>query len=172
MKKLDRKGFTLIELLAVIVILAIIIALVFPQIMNVIDNSKISTIHSNAKSIVNWWETTTSADALISDSNNWQISSAVKNAVYDSANLDKWVCIDSVAGFAAAAGLSSTDYVLGGNPPTGQKPGDGTCSAIKYTRTGKLEVLLIADSGGKNYIAGKTTYAYSEASGGNIPISE
>ena len=162
MKKLDRKGFTLVELLAVIVILAIIIALVFPQITNVIDNSKISTIHSNAKSVVSWWGTTISADAMVPE-DQWQISNTVKTAVYNSSNVNKWVCIDSVSGFADAAGLSATDYKFNGNPPVGTTVDSGTCSAIKYTSSGELEVLLVAETGGKNYIAGKTTYAFSTA---------
>ena len=169
MKKLDRKGFTLVELLAVIVILAIIIALVFPQITNVIDNSKISTIHSNAKSVVSWWGTTTSADAMVPE-DQWQISNAVKNAVYNSANVNKWVCINNVSGFAEAAGLSATDYKFDGTAPTDGNltVGTNTCSAIRYTSSGELEVLLVAAPGGKNYIAGKTTYAFSSATGGNM----
>ena len=61
MRKLNKKGFTLIELLAVIVILAIIIMLVFPQITNVMNGSKVSTIHSKAKGLVEWWNTTEQA---------------------------------------------------------------------------------------------------------------
>ena len=171
MKKLNKKGFTLIELLAVIVILAIIIALVFPQIMNVIDNSKISTIHSNAKSVVNWWETTTSADAIISDESQRQIPTDLISKINDT-----WQCVDKVVSsnrksFADIAGLSETDYAMGGSYVATGIPGtvDGTtCSAVKINTSGQLEVLLVAAPGGKNYIAGKTTYAFSSATGGNM----
>ena len=166
MKKLNRKGFTLIELLAVIVILAIIVALVFPQITNVIDSSKISTIHSNAKNVVNWWQTTVNADALVTDSSKWQISKELKSAVYLSSSQDKWRCISAISGFAEAAGLSDTDYQLSGTIPNGTTVKSSTCSAIKYTSSMELEVLLVAAEGGKNYIAGKTTYAFSTAANG------
>ena len=161
MKKLNRKGFTLIELLAVIVILAIIIALVFPQITNVIDNSKISTIHSNAKNVVNWWETTLRADELISDPSQQQISNEIKDSV-TSAN--EWKCIKSITGLADLMKLNANDYNLDStNTPytAGSTVTKNTCSALKYTANGGLEVLLVAKSGGKNYIAGKVTYAFS-----------
>lgn len=175
MKKLDRKGFTLIELLAVIVILAIIIALVFPQIMNVIDNSKISTIHSNAKSVVNWWETTTSADAIISDESQRQIPADLIEKLNNS-----WQCVDAVvsengSSFAKLAGLSDTDYAMGSDYSNSGLPntvGKTTCSAVKLNASGQLEVLLVAASGGKNYIAGKVTYAFSTDDGGKSdPVS-
>jgi len=48
---MNKKAFTLIELLAVIVILAIIMAIAIPKIMNVIDNSKKDTLVSGTKII-------------------------------------------------------------------------------------------------------------------------
>lgn len=175
MKKLNRKGFTLIELLAVIVILAIIIALVFPQITNVIDNSKISTIHSNAKGIVSWWNTTISADAIVSIEDQRQIPSDIPNEI--NAN---WQCVGSItstkkpgATFASVAGISESDYVLTGNKPSDTTVTSGTCSAVRYSSaTRELEVLLVAASGGKNYIAGKVTYAFStDDSGKSVAAS-
>ena len=47
--KLNKKGFTLIELLAVIVILAIIMVIAVPQILNVIQNSRVSAWDNNVK---------------------------------------------------------------------------------------------------------------------------
>ena len=54
MKKMKRilkneKGLTLIELLAVIVILAIVAAIAVPSIGNIIDNSRVGTIKSDAQ---------------------------------------------------------------------------------------------------------------------------
>lgn len=173
MKKLNRKGFTLIELLAVIVILAIIIALVFPQITNVIDNSKISTIHSNAKGIVSWWNTTISADAIVSDESQRQIPSDIPDKITTT-----WQCVGSItstkkpgATFASVAGISESDYVLTGTAE--ESVGSDTCSAVRYSdATRELEVLLVAASGGKNYIAGKVTYAFStDDSGKSVAAS-
>ena len=50
MKK--KKGFTLIELLASLVILAFILVIAVPRIANVIDNSKLGTITSSAKVVL------------------------------------------------------------------------------------------------------------------------
>ena len=44
----DQKGMTLIELLAVIVIIAIIAAIAIPAIGNIIDNSRVGAIKSDA----------------------------------------------------------------------------------------------------------------------------
>ena len=49
----NEKGLTLIELLAVIVILAIIAAIAIPAIGNIIDNSRIKAIKSDAVNIIN-----------------------------------------------------------------------------------------------------------------------
>ena len=51
--------------------------------------------------------------------------------------------------------------------------GSDTCSAVRYSdATRELEVLLVAASGGKNYIAGKVTYAFStDDSGKSVAAS-
>ena len=46
-------GFTLIELLAVIVILAVILVIAIPRILNVIEESKLDSIKSSARMIIN-----------------------------------------------------------------------------------------------------------------------
>lgn len=53
-KKLkDQKGMTLIELLAVIVIIAIIAAIAIPAIANVIENSRVGAMKSDATNALN-----------------------------------------------------------------------------------------------------------------------
>ncbi|RNF40933.1 prepilin-type N-terminal cleavage/methylation domain-containing protein [Planococcus salinus] len=53
-KKLkDQKGMTLIELLAVIVIIAIIAAIAIPAIGNIITNSRIDAVKSDALNVLN-----------------------------------------------------------------------------------------------------------------------
>lgn len=56
MKKLNRKGFTLIELLAIIVILAIIMVVTFPNILDAIATSRQKTFANSANSIADWIE--------------------------------------------------------------------------------------------------------------------
>ncbi|HWL13758.1 MAG TPA: prepilin-type N-terminal cleavage/methylation domain-containing protein, partial [Ureibacillus sp.] len=48
----NEKGLTLIELLAVIVILAIVAAIAVPAIGNIIENSKIKALKSDAANII------------------------------------------------------------------------------------------------------------------------
>ncbi|WP_223638232.1 prepilin-type N-terminal cleavage/methylation domain-containing protein [Planococcus sp. 4-30] len=56
-KKLNNeKGMTLIELLAVIVIIAIIAAIAIPAIGNIIDNSRVGTIKSDALNALSAYE--------------------------------------------------------------------------------------------------------------------
>ena len=52
MKK-NKNAFTLIELLAVIVILAVILVIAIPRILDVIDESKLDSIKSSARMIIN-----------------------------------------------------------------------------------------------------------------------
>ncbi len=47
----NKKAFTLVELLAVIVILAVILVIAVPQVLDVIDSSKIGSLESSAKLI-------------------------------------------------------------------------------------------------------------------------
>ena len=53
----NKKGFTLVELLAVIVILAIILVIAVPQIMNTIDSARKSSLLSSARMIASSAET-------------------------------------------------------------------------------------------------------------------
>lgn len=46
--KLNRKGFTLIELLAIIVILAIIMLIVTPRVLDIVEDARIGAARSSA----------------------------------------------------------------------------------------------------------------------------
>ena len=50
---MNKKGFTLIELLAIIVILAVIMAIAIPQVLDVVSGSKDSAWDNNVKMIIN-----------------------------------------------------------------------------------------------------------------------
>lgn len=169
MGKLNRKGFTLVELLAVIVILAIIIALVFPQVSNVLNSSKVSTIYSNSKVIVKWWEL-----QMVSDKENSLIPDGMQNSLSE-----EWQCMGNVSAtdgtkFYEMVNLSENDFVFVGDVPVdGKAVTNNTCSAVRYFPNSGLEVLLVAKEGGKNYTAGMVTYGFSTATGGNMaPKSE
>ncbi len=49
MKRLNKKGFTLIELLAVIVVLAIILAVAVPRVLDVIENARKESLGKSAQ---------------------------------------------------------------------------------------------------------------------------
>lgn len=51
--KLNKKGFTLIELLAVIVILAIIMLIATPRILDIIEDARIGAAKSSAMGYIN-----------------------------------------------------------------------------------------------------------------------
>ncbi|KOF56223.1 hypothetical protein AGR56_04945 [Clostridium sp. DMHC 10] len=48
-----KKGFTLIELIAVVAILVILAVILIPNVMGYVHNSKIATVRSNAKIVLN-----------------------------------------------------------------------------------------------------------------------
>ena len=68
MKK--KKGFTLIELLATLVILAFILVIAVPRIVNVIDNSKLGTITSSAKVVLDSAEKKQSENQVLENPSN------------------------------------------------------------------------------------------------------
>ena len=68
MKK--KKGFTLIELLASLVILAFILVIAVPRIVNVIDNSKLGTITSSAKVVLDSAEKKQSENQVLENPSN------------------------------------------------------------------------------------------------------
>lgn len=169
MRKLNNKGFTLIELLAVIVILALIMVIAIPNVLNSMNNSRVSAIHSKAKSIVETYSTAYAADQLLSGGSNNENAQLYGVGTIPST----WTCINDVSGFAKWAELSENDYVLSSTTkPSAEgiiaSVSSGNCSAIMLTSSNKLEVILVATTTGKFHYGGKSvTYAYSEDSEGH-----
>ena len=165
-----KKRFTLIELLAVIVILALIMAVVIPNVTWSLNNSKLSTLHSKEKSLTNSF-----SEAIITHQFASDMSGITSHITDDDVNK-----IETTSGLVCLNGLSSTlkkfvelndtDYVLGGTPLAGNADPSSTnmrnaasnvCSAVR-TKDGVVEVVLVAKSGGRFFYPGKTiTYAWS-----------
>lgn len=172
--RLNRRGFTLIELLAVIVILAIIIVITVPTILDSMDTSRVSSLHSSAKGIANWYDEAVVADGLVSY-NQRRLSGIEVGS--------NWVCIGSLVNTQSSAenpdyggksladmsGLSAGDVNLSTtNSYNGTESSitSNTCSSIRSTSNG-VEVLLVAVKGGSFDVSNKSvTYALSSSENG------
>ena len=168
MKKLNRKGFTLIELLAVIVIMAIILIVTVPNIIQSISDARVSSLHNLAVSAANTYNTAYAQD-LLATSDDKKVLGKMPNSINNA-----WQCIGDITTtgktLASVLGLTEKDVVLTANDqevprePFADNITSDFCSAIKINDTGKVEIILVAAVGGKFDVAGKVVYAYSEAS--------
>ena len=55
MKKLNRKGFTLIELLAVIVILAVVLVVTIPSVIDTMNDARAKSLQNAANTVEEWF---------------------------------------------------------------------------------------------------------------------
>lgn len=62
--KLNRSGFTLIELLAVIVILAILMLLATPAVLNIMNNARVNSFATEAQEFINAAKTKYATDSI------------------------------------------------------------------------------------------------------------
>ena len=174
MIKLNKLGFTLIELLAVIVILALIMAVVIPNVTWSLNNSKLSTLHSKAKSLANYFSEAVVTYELSggATTEDGTVSTVINSNDYKYINKTTWVCLDSLSvPLKNTSELYAADFILkkpsGGKTPDANNPTEGinskTCSAVR-TKDGVVEVILVAKSGGRFAVPGtnKVTYAYSQ----------
>ena len=187
-KKLDNKGFTLIELLAVIVILAIVMGISANSVLNSINQSRKSSLHSTAQNAANNLNTWISEDMIQTDNSKKKLGDDFINLSQDS----KWHCLADfkirnadgkttapTVSLTKALSLNEKDVDLtvtktSGTtnvPPTPVTThptvtgtaGGGTCSALRYnSSTGGYEVLLVAVNGGKYYVSADK-YALTDA---------
>ena len=173
MKKLNRKGFTLIELLAVIVIMAIILIVTVPNIIQSIGDARVNSIHNLAVSAANTYNTAYGQD-LVATANN-----KVLGNIPEEVN-GTWKCIGDIYSTDSTGaklrelsdilGISDNDVILtnNDNPQKVAEPAfikngmtANHCSSIRIYNGG-AEVILVAKNGGRFYVAQKTTYAYSK----------
>lgn len=169
-RKLNNKGFTLIELLAVIVILALVVGITIPSVLSSMNNSRISTLHTNAVSFANWYNETVAQDELL-PSDEKTIS--VDTTTTLSQNNGTWYCLNSgdlKDDLVSKYDLSETNFKTDGNAPSnsGNVPvvSKNTCSAIR-SNNGEIEVLLIAKNTGRyNVSKYQVTYAISSEDNG------
>ena len=179
MKKLNRKGFTLIELLAVIIIMAIILVVTVPNIIQSINDARASSLHNLAVSSAGTYDKLFAQDLVATNkilgnipeklSSSWQCIGAFKSGT-DGNGSDE--------NLAEILGLSVNDVVLGNKSTAPANIPDenkikidattkkssitkDTCSAIRLNN-GSAEVILVASNGGRFYVAQYITYAYSK----------
>ena len=200
-KRLDNKGFTLIELLAVIVILAIVMGISANSVLNSINQSRKSSLHSTAQNAANNLNTWISEDMIVTDNAQKKLGD---DFISDSQD-NEWHCIaefTSIVNKGKAASLmnalslntkdlvlttSSVPVVASGKTPTPTVKGvdtGSTCSALRYnSSTGGYEILLVAKNGGKYYVSAdkyalddathkNRNYAFSRASEAGTDIND
>lgn len=197
-KRLDNKGFTLIELLAVIVILAIVMGISANNVLNSINQSRKSSLHSTAQNAANNLNTWISEDMIVTDNAQKKLGDDFISGSQD----NEWHCIaeftsivnkGKAASLMNALSLNTKDLVLttsnvpaiaSGKTPTPTVKGvdtGSTCSALRYnSSTGGYEVLLVAKNGGKYYVSAdgyaaadaNKNYAFSRASEAGTDIND
>ena len=200
-KRLDNKGFTLIELLAVIVILAIVMGISANSVLNSINQSRKSSLHSTAQNAANNLNTWISEDMIVTDNAQKKLGDDFISGSQDG----EWHCIaefTSIVNKGKAASLmnalslntkdlvlttSSVPVVASGKTPTPTVKGvdtGSTCSALRYnSSTGGYEILLVAKNGGKYYVSAdkyalddathkNRNYAFSRASEAGTDIND
>lgn len=170
MKKLNRKGFTLIELLAVIVIMAIILIVTVPNILQSINDARVSSLHNLAVSSAGTYDKVFAQDLIASAGNKilGDIPAEVDNT---------WKCFNNTdlkngsRTLADILGISTNDVKIDGTALAADADVSNTtvknttCSSIRIVN-GNAEILLVAASGGRFAVAGKTVYAYSKQTSG------
>ena len=182
MKKINRKGFTLIELLAVIVIMAIIVVVTVPTIINTISDARVNSIWNLAVATANSYDTMSAQDLISTNKilsgveasvGTWNCIGALQyTTTDDKGTTDTSDDVTTTTKLADILDLSDTDLVLTAastnDVPSGDAPTvtSTTCSAIRLKSNGSAEVLLVAKSGGKFAISGKTVYALSSKDNG------
>ena len=104
----NEKGLTLIELLAVIVILAIVAAIAIPAIGNIIENSRIKAVKSDAINIIN------SANMYYSDGNTTTFASTATGT--DLTTIESYIGSDgSIVTYSVSEDLKITGTAVKNN---------------------------------------------------------
>ena len=184
MRKLNKKGFTLVELLAVVVILALVMGIAASSMLSTMNSSRKSTLHSAAQTAATNLNNWVADDMLATSEDDRKLG----NDFISDTQTGKWICLSDSTTIAnknvsgttliSALGLNKEDVVINTSEKTYANPYDettakytindnATCSAIRYNKTtGGYEVLLVATSGGKYFVASDAgkNYAFSRAS--------
>ena len=138
-----------------------------PNVLSSINDSRVSALHSKAKSLVSWYSETLLSQQL----NNKEdiITSADRTKVAS----NTWQCLGTLStNLRTAAEINGNDFIIT-LPSGGSVPNDSgvpgsikTCSAIR-TKNGKVEIVLVANTTGRFHVGGaNVTYAYSSADKG------
>lgn len=139
MKKLNRKGFTLVELLAVIIILAIVVGITIPAVLNTINSSRKSGGRDAAEIVANWID-------------DQYVVSTVDPVSLDAAWKDAAVCTENGSGCVTGVDVASSNTAF--YNAAGLKVSDVDSVRIKIdSNTGKSCVTLFVNNKGNYYIS-------------------
>lgn len=166
-KRLNNKGFTLIELLAVVVILSIVMGITGNAVLNSINNSRISTLHSTAQNAANTLNTWISEDMLVLNNGDRKLGDAFITATQGSGTKDTWICLDTLVIMNAASGTPSKKLTEALSLSTA----DFITSNDKYKNASNREVKAAAPTSGTTYTIDNSTNTKCSAVRYNSSIS-
>ena len=181
-KRLNNKGFTLIELLAVVILLALVVGFVIPNVFDMVDSAKLKAIYNDSRSVADSIDKMYAGDMLVTDSTKMKLGTTFTNT----ANDGEWHCLGGLPNVNNAnnsttlinvLGITGSDLVLTGNTPTKNTSGNyeittATCSALRYNETvGAYELLFVSAEGGK-YDLSTLNYAFSRAGAARTLITD
>ena len=123
-KKLNNKGFSLVELIIVIAIMVILVAVIAPQYLKFVNNSRVSTDVQTASDLV------TAVNVAIADG----------NAAFSGANTLDFDKIENVSAMPTSRFTNASFSVEGDNTDGVTKVYLTTSSGTNAKATGKFEV--------------------------------
>lgn len=146
MKKLNQRGFTLIELLAIIVILAVILVIAIPKMLEVMDNSKKSSLDDSVKTVARSWTQNIAAAGLATN------LSETQQKLYKDSYFNDWKCLTEAQ--ATELGLDPNQYVVIKNDDTTTTANyeAPNCSMGKITN-GTAQAILVVGPDHSMYVS-------------------
>ncbi len=146
-KKLNRKGFTLVELLAVIVVLAIILVITVPMILNTLGSAKSDSFDASLNTVVNYYREQLSLASL---------GRAESSVLTDTTNGVKFskegkLCDSGKSGDSCATGTAKAINIADDFGKLGMQEDqyDNAKCTVQWDANGKVTVHLEGATGGE-----------------------
>ncbi len=143
-KKLNKKGFTLVELLAVIVVLAIILVITVPMILNTMGSAKSDSFDASLNTVVNYYREQLSL-ASLGRAESSVVTSTVKF------NKKGELCASGTSGETCETGTAGTTNIADDFGKLGMQEDqyDKAKCTVQWDANGKVTVHLEGATGGE-----------------------